>query len=263
MFAQPVIGLVHHAGRGRAAILRIHGREQNALAASGHQFVQLAGHGGIAIAHRPFDLHALAQPLGQLFRLLRRDGSERRASFGPHFGIGGGAFARADIEDDAAQDHLPDDLRDLDYESTFDAVVFWGASFGYFEDEKNAEVLRLIFRALKPGGKLILDVPNRDFTIQTEPNQSWFQMDGCLCMDDMNLDYISSRVRVKRTMMLDDGRNLEATYSMRVYSLHELGRIMHEAGYRVSQVTGHPVTPGVFIGNCSHRIIMLAHKPEA
>jgi hypothetical protein len=79
-------------------------------------------------------------------------------------------------------------------------------------------------------------------------------------MDEMTVDFITSRMRVKRTLMLDDGRSREIEYSMRVYSLHELGKILHDHGFKVCEVSGRLATPGVFFGNESPRTIILAEK---
>ncbi len=88
----------------------------------------------------------------------------------------------------------------------------------------------------------------------------WFEGDGCICMDEMRVDFITSRLRVKRMVMLDDGRTRELEYSMRLYALHELGRLLHEVGFKVIEVSGHPATPGVYLGSTSPRIIVLAEK---
>jgi len=47
---------------------------------------------------------------------------------------------------------------------------------------------------------------------------------------------------------------------VRVYSLHELGKILHDAGFRVAEVSGRSSTPGVFFGNESPRTLILAEK---
>jgi hypothetical protein len=81
-------------------------------------------------------------------------------------------------------------------------------------------------------------------------------------MDDMSVDFITSRLRVKRTMMLDDGRTKECFYSIRIYGLNELGKLLHSIGFKVLEASGHPVMPGVFLGATSPRVIILAQKPE-
>jgi SAM-dependent methyltransferase len=152
------------------------------------------------------------------------------------------------------------DMRDLAFEEQFDGIYCWNTSFGYFEEDKNAQIVDRVHRALKGGGLFLLDVVNRDFLIRQSPSLAWFEGDGCVCMDEMNLDFITSRMKIKRTMMFDDGRSGEVEYSMRVYSLHELGRILHEHGFKVREVSGRIATPGVFFGNESPRAIILAEK---
>ena len=55
------------------------------------------------------------------------------------------------------------DLRELDLLPTFDAVINMWASFGYFEAEENERVLASFARRLRPGGRLVLDLFNREF----------------------------------------------------------------------------------------------------
>ncbi len=156
---------------------------------------------------------------------------------------------------------LQGDMREMAFEEMFDGIYCWNTSFGYFEEEKNAAVAQRIFRALRPGGMFLLDVANRDFVVANQPAQTWFEGDACVCMDDMAVDFITSRLKVKRSLILDDGRTMECSYSIRLYSLHELGKILHDAGFRVTEASGHPSTPGVFFGASSPRILILAQRP--
>ena len=56
------------------------------------------------------------------------------------------------------------DLRELDTLPVgFDAVINMWASFGYFEAEENERVLGSFARRLRGGGRLVLDVFNREF----------------------------------------------------------------------------------------------------
>ncbi len=152
------------------------------------------------------------------------------------------------------------DMREMTFEGQFDGVYCWNTAFGYFDEEKNAQVVDRVRGSLKAGGLFLLDVVNRDFIVRQSPSLAWFEGDGCVCMDEMTVDFITSRMKVKRTLMLDDGRSRETEYSMRVYSLHELGRILHEHGFKVTEVSGRIATPGVFFGNESPRTIILAEK---
>ena len=153
------------------------------------------------------------------------------------------------------------DMREMAFDAVFDGIYCWNTTFGYFEEEKNVAVAERIFNALKPGGTFLVDVINRDFVTMQQPSSVWFEGDSAVCMDDMTVDFIASRLRVKRSVMLDDGRTRECPYSIRLYSLHELGKLLHDVGFRVAEASGDPSTPGVFMGQNAPRIIILAQRP--
>jgi SAM-dependent methyltransferase len=164
-------------------------------------------------------------------------------------------------EADQRLNFLQGDMREMAFEEMFDGVYCWNTTFGYFEEEKNFAVAQRVFKALRPGGMFLLDVANRDFVVAQSPSQVWYEGEGCVCMDDMSIDFITSRLRVKRSVILDDGRTRECTYSIRLYSLHELGKLLHDVGFRVTEASGHPSMPGVFFGQSSPRIVILAQRP--
>lgn len=155
---------------------------------------------------------------------------------------------------------LQGDMREMTFDQVFDGVYSWSTSFGYFDDEKNFDVLQRMQRALRTGGILVLDIINRDYVAPRQPSMVWFEGDGCVCMDEMQVDFFSSRLKVKRTAMFDDGRSREIDYSMRLYNLHEIGKMMHDADFKVLEVTGHPAHPGVFFGSESPRLIIVAER---
>jgi SAM-dependent methyltransferase len=155
------------------------------------------------------------------------------------------------------------DMRDLSFESSFDAVTCLGTSLGYFDDETNRKVMERLLRALKPGGVLLLDVVNRDHVIRSQPNLIWFEGDGCVCMEESEFNFFTSRLHVKRTVILDNGRQLENEYSLRLYSLHELGQLLNASGFRVSEVSGRDALPGVFFGQESPNLMIVAERRSA
>ncbi|MBA2454177.1 MAG: class I SAM-dependent methyltransferase [Chloroflexia bacterium] len=73
--------------------------------------------------------------------------------------------AEAQQRECAAQvTYLAHDMRQIEeIPGTFDAVVNVWQSFGYFDREANADVIRQIARKLRPGGRLILDIYHRAF----------------------------------------------------------------------------------------------------
>jgi 2-polyprenyl-3-methyl-5-hydroxy-6-metoxy-1,4-benzoquinol methylase len=161
---------------------------------------------------------------------------------------------------DIKMNFLHGDMREMTFDGTFDAVVCLGTTFGYFDDDTNRQVLERMKRALKPQGLLLLDTVNRDYVVQGQPNLVWFEGDGCVCMEETQFNYISSRLHVKRTVILDDGRQRENEYGIRLYPLHEIGQLMHQMGFRVVEVSGMEATPGVYFGATSPRLILVAER---
>ncbi|MBV8757665.1 MAG: methyltransferase domain-containing protein [Deltaproteobacteria bacterium] len=154
------------------------------------------------------------------------------------------------------------DMRELDFENQFDAAYCLFSTFGYFDDETNKKTLQNIGRALKPQGKMLIEILNRDYVIQDLPTRVWWEGDGCVVLEEVELNYFSSRIQVNRSVVFDDGRQLEQEISVRGYSLHEVGKLMHAAGFRVLEVSGGYQMRGRFFGNQSRHIIVLAERKE-
>ncbi len=153
-----------------------------------------------------------------------------------------------------------EDMRELADEAQFDGVYCVGGTFGYFTEDENIALLQKLHRALKPGGQLLIDVPNRDHLAPRLPSTAWFEGDNCVCMDEASMDFLTSRLHVKRTLMFNDGRVREHSYSIRLYAVHELGRALHKWGFRVVEISGDLPLPGIFFGAESPRIMMLVEK---
>lgn len=154
------------------------------------------------------------------------------------------------------------DMRELDFENQFDGVYCLFSTFGYFDDETNKKTLQNVARALKPNGKILVEILNRDYVIADLPTRVWWEGDGCVVLEEVELNYFSSRIQVNRSVVFDDGRQLEQEISVRAYSLHEVGKLMHAAGFRVLEVSGGYQMRGRFFGNQSRHIIVLAERKE-
>jgi SAM-dependent methyltransferase len=152
------------------------------------------------------------------------------------------------------------DMRDLAFEGTFDAVLCLGTTFGYFDDEANRLLLERFRSALKPHGVLLLETVNRDYVLQDQPSMTWFEGDACLCMEETQFNYFTSRLLVKRTVILEDRRQRESEYAIRLYSLNELGHLLGQQGLRVIEVSGIEATPGVYFGGASPKLIVLSER---
>jgi SAM-dependent methyltransferase len=152
------------------------------------------------------------------------------------------------------------DMREMTFENEFDGACAWFTSFGYFDDDTNRKVAANLARAVKPGGKVLLDVINRDYLTRDLPTRVWWQGEGCVVLEEVDFNYFSSRLQVQRSIIFEDGRQVEQDISIRAYSLHEIGKVLHHSGFRVTEVSGGLSLRGKFFGAQSRQLIVLAEK---
>jgi SAM-dependent methyltransferase len=75
-------------------------------------------------------------------------------------------------------DYCREDMRRVHFRGEFDRALLLFTSFGYFDDDENAQVIANMARALKPGGRLLFDVPNRDTILVGLPPADVIDKDG-------------------------------------------------------------------------------------
>ena len=77
------------------------------------------------------------------------------------------ARARARFEEeDLKGEFLVGDIREVAFVGCFHAAINWGGSFGYFSDEENLETLRRLARAVRKGGRVLVDQANREHILR-------------------------------------------------------------------------------------------------
>ncbi|GER85714.1 methyltransferase type 11 [Thermogemmatispora aurantia] len=141
--------------------------------------------------------------------------------------------ARAEAEKRGlAVDYRQGDMRTLPTEWTgrFAAVLSWFTSFGYFSDEENRQVLAEIARVLQPGGRLLLELPNRDRLLRVFQPDMVLERDGAWLIDQLHYDVLSGRLHTRR-VILRDGRQRETHFFVRLLTLPELADWLRQAGF--------------------------------
>jgi SAM-dependent methyltransferase len=154
------------------------------------------------------------------------------------------------------------DMREMAFEKQFDGAYSMLTSFGYFDEETNLRVAERIGRALKPGGRFLLDILNRDYVVADLPVRVWWEGTGCVVLEEVDFNFHTSRINTHRSVVFEDGRQLEQELSVRAYSLHEIGRLLRQAGFRVIDVSGGLATRGDFFGSASRNLLIVAEKRE-
>lgn len=153
--------------------------------------------------------------------------------------------------------YLQGDMRSLPFaDGTFDRVVSWFTSFGYFSDEENRAVLREVWRVLRPGGKLLLENNNL-----AELLPRWLpfvvtERDGDLVLDRPRFDPTTGRSTTERTTVRD-GRVRRYSFSVRMFIAAELRDWLLAAGFRTVNFHG---PDGERLDTGSRRMITIAGR---
>ena len=148
---------------------------------------------------------------------------------------------------------------------SFDHVLFLYNSFGYFLDpEDDKRVLKNSLLSLRPGGKLILQVPNREGIMRSRPSQHfryWHEEDnGKIRLEEAtaNDDWTWNTTR---WIILDGDKRREYTYGIRLYDKTELCSLLDLIGFceinTFSSISGKPYSK-----DAPHIVIVAQKDPS-
>jgi SAM-dependent methyltransferase len=155
------------------------------------------------------------------------------------------------------------DMREIPFANKFDAIVNMYSSFGYLESEaEDLKVLESAAKALKGGGRLLLDMLNREWAIDNYIQNDWHTgADGTLYVERRDLDLATSRMHVHFIVVDPKGGRRESIgHIIRLYTLTEMTRLLERVGLRVTSVFGG--FEGEEYGIGTRRMIVVAEKPN-
>jgi SAM-dependent methyltransferase len=152
------------------------------------------------------------------------------------------------------------DMREIDADAEFEGAYSFFTSFGYFSDVENERVIERVARALKPGGRFVLDMVNRDWLLTHPHQRTWTQRDdGALLMEETDLDLVRSRVIARQILIAQEGgARVTKEYELRAYTAAELGALLERHGLEVRDVWGGADRSPYSIE--SRRLVLLAEK---
>ena len=169
--------------------------------------------------------------------------------------------ARADAEAQGVQvDWVHSDMRSIPFENTFDAVYNMFTAFGYLEsEEEDQKVLQQVHKALKPGGKFLLETMYRDgLWRRFVPHQINRYDDGLIVLEERNFDPLTSRMHAQVTMLFPDGRKAQYHHAARMYTLTEYAHMLARADLKVQAYYGG--LDGSKLTLDSRRLVVVAQK---
>ena len=150
------------------------------------------------------------------------------------------------------------EMRALPWTNEFDGAFCFGNSFGYLDDEANADFLAAVARTLKPGARFILDAPAiAECLLPHFVEKRTFELNGITATIDTRYDHEQGRMFPNFTFV-QNGVEDKRSSSQRVYTYKELSELLNEAGLRVISAFGsldeHPFKVG------AQRLLLVAVK---
>lgn len=134
------------------------------------------------------------------------------------------------------------DMRAMPWSAEFDAVLCAGNSFGYFDEEGNQAFLAAAARALRPGGRFLLEYPLvAELVLARRAFRDWHRFGERLLLSEAHYDAGRGRLETDYTFadLTRAGEAIEQrSASYRVYSAHEIERGLREAGFTSIELLG-------------------------
>lgn len=132
------------------------------------------------------------------------------------------------------------EMRDLPWRQRFDGAYCVGNSFGYLDDEGNQAFLAAVARALKPGGRFVLETPMvLENLLGHIRDRAWWQVDDIRLLVANAYDPASQRLEIEYTCVSNGTLDVRRG-SHRAYSYRELMALLEQSGFTVA--TAEPWT---------------------
>jgi len=153
------------------------------------------------------------------------------------------------------------DMRAIEFREEFDAVINMWTSFGYFETEaEDKQVLERAWRALRPGGALVIETINLYGVLRRFEPRAWHELgDGRVLLEERAFDPWAGRMHSSWTLVEPSGERIAMAFANRAYTLVELSKMLVEVGFDVDHAWGD--FRGSDYAVDSRRMIVLARRP--
>ena len=119
---------------------------------------------------------------------------------------------------------------------------------------ENYQVFAELSRALRSGGRLVVETVNRDFLVTRASPRSWFEKDGLLVLEERRFDPVTGRSEVD-VIVVEGAERRAYHHSIRLYSAPELAMLLASAGIETLSVFGD-FDGGPLTADAAHLILV-------
>ena len=144
------------------------------------------------------------------------------------------------------------DLRKIDFTNEFHGVFNWFGSFGYFSESENSQLIGTYARALRKGGRLLIDQVNRERILRNFISK---RQDGNMVTRSY---WKRDEHRLVSNRIIDGHKDPKNMSSMRLYTPGQMRDLFKKAGLIVEEIFGS--SDGEQFGRSSRRLIIVGRK---
>ena len=162
-------------------------------------------------------------------------------------------------EDDSGEiEFIRRDMKDFRRENSFDVILNWWNSFGYFEDRKDdRQMLENIHRSLKKDGMLVMDLWSKELAAMNNFSSHWTEVKGIYNLEKGRPK--DNWKKVQRTWIkVEKGKTVKYTWEQRLYSASELEKLLKKVGF--SEVNFYGNVEGDEFNEDADRLVVVADK---
>jgi SAM-dependent methyltransferase len=150
------------------------------------------------------------------------------------------------------------DMRNLPWTGEFDGAFCFGNSFGYLDDQGNADFVKAVSNALRPGAKFVIDSGAvAECLLPVFQEHRSLEVGGITLVADSRYDHALGRMFTEYTFMRD-GQTDKRPSSQRIYTYHELAGLLGEAGLEPVSAYSSVVEDPFKLG--SPRLLLVSEK---
>ena len=124
------------------------------------------------------------------------------------------------------------DVRSINYGDNYDAAIIMFNSFGYFNDNEDKLILGKIYNVLKPKGKFLIEILNRDWILKNYKDKQESEFGNIKIIEKREFDILTSRNNfiIERS---EENRIVSKKGSWRLYSPHEIINVLEGIGFHL------------------------------
>ena len=150
------------------------------------------------------------------------------------------------------------DMRSFVRPNALDCAISMYTTFGYFEDAAdNRQVLENIYRSLRGGGTLVIEIIGKEILARIFLHRRWDQAGDAYLLQERKVSKDWSWLE-NRWILIDGQNRTEYIIGHWAYSATELKKMLHETGFGRVQVFGN--LDGDPYDQNAQRLVAVAYK---